>query len=1054
MVIKDEGILLNSQSSFLTDPTSYPVEETQRTNAGCYTDVKLTFRQRIHSYGSLTSLESVKTLEEDPFIFDLSSSSPFVKKKNIHHKTNAAMSKLEMQSLLSGDEKQSAEDNSITWPRRNASAAASVQNPLQPLQSLFRPRSNSFDSHIPDSMQHLFHDVDVNNHVDTFLSAIDQIEDEFDQQTYEDLIPLQIRMALENQILGWDHLYSVALGHILLPAAGYTFMYYVISLVGLHNPQCEEMTIKCMWHKIEHSHPKDYEPIFGMSWSVFRYLRILISLWSALNVYRTIRRRRKVWLHRQKAEYFKDDTAAYFDIIQADRNSLLGKIRGGVSRRRDNWRRRRIQTQISRAERRFEKRHETRRREFQNGSAEFEVDHHRRVQALSRRTNRSNDEDTSITSATSFYQGQTDNDSLTVDDTLLNYGDDSEDFLDTYQKYRRYAKEEHEKDEIDFTLFYGHTMPAFAMQSISRDQIRFGGMINNLAYAHGGFFGAAPFMLANPHWINILRTLMPEVYVEISRRIVNTPVPQLIHWAENNPVVAAYGTAHELEYCGKVPTLEWDVFLDPHRVQRVEVVLEARYTFLQEVAKTSKRIQAVLNQKKQERIYTDKMDAISMLMTQDQRKILHFYNAEIQKRVILLLEEMLIAHGNASQLALEQTGIMKQINFSRVKHTRRTLGGGIYAKHWIMTYTEALCMSTELDDTLFDDNSIDNNDVSVDVSVSQSSAQTTPNNGPMLHKGESEDMPLLNLDYMSTPSSGSKRDNNGRRDGNCVDRSPEERQRILETSKSYEDLALAAISNCSISECMRTLKRITQCDAPLGIILDVKSRHVPKRVWALVLDALRDMGARVEGIASFFAEDIRDISRYCTVPTKEIVFFHTAGDLQQACHNGFIHPGDSVFINAGSLFWNYPNILDKDLFVRLIGSSLSPWFDAEKVKHEYKFQPYARIKKTKKSKNQGDEEIKFLEGSSSTIQQYKEHFDLSIGLYVQEFAVDEKSIDLLVRYANMYDEVINLGFSWGGVNGVTVRGIQPGRFTSTDGLWNQRYCGARWNKDVYPGGIQ
>jgi hypothetical protein len=548
---------------------------------------------------------------------------------------------------------------------------------------------------------------------------------------------------------------------------------------------------------------------------------------------------------------------------------------------------------------------------------------------------------------------------------------------------------------------------------------------------------------------------MPEVYVEISRRIVNTPVPQLIHWAENNPVVAAYGTAHELEYCGKVPTLEWDVFLDPHRVQRVEVVLEARYTFLQEVAKTSKRIQAVLSQKKQELIYTDKMDAISMLMTQEQRKIIYFYNAEIQKRVILLLEEMLIAHGNASQLALEQTGILKQFNFSRVKHTRRTLGGGIYAKHWIMTYTEALCMSTELDDTLFEDTTIDHVDESADpVSFSQNSAQTTPNSGSMPQKGDSEDVPLLNLDFMSTPSPNSNRDKTVRRDGNCVERSPEERQRILETSKSYEDLALAAISNCSISECMRTLKRITQCDAPLGIILDVKSRHVPKRVWALVLDALRDMGARVEGIASFFAEDIRDISRFCTVPTKEIVFFHSAGDLQQACHSGFIHPGDSVFINAGSLFWNYPNVLDKDIFFRLIGTSLSPWFDAEQVKNEYKFQPYARIGTTKKQKDQDESEIKFLNGSSSTIQQYKDHFDLSIGLYVQEFAIDEKSIDLLVKYANMYHEVINLGFSWGGVNGVTVRGIQPGRFTSTDGLWNQRYCGARWNQDLYPGGIQ
>lgn len=539
--------------------------------------------------------------------------------------------------------------------------------------------------------------------------------------------------------------------------------------------------------------------------------------------------------------------------------------------------------------------------------------------------------------------------------------------------------------------------------------------------------------------INILRTLMPEVYVEISRRVVNTPVQCLIHWAENNPVVAAYGTAHELEYCGKLPTLEWDVFLNPFLVKRVEVVLEARHSFLKDVAKTSTRIQAVLSQKREERVYTDKMDAISILMTAEQRKILHFYNTEIQKRVILLLEEMLIAHGNVSQLALEQTGILKQFNFSRVKHTRRTLGGGIYAKHWIMTYTEALCMSTELDGTVVEDYSIDDGD-----SVINSLPSTPTNKVVDFIDQNIENAPLLNSDLTTT--SLSKRDVVlGTKNNTCIERSPEERQRILESSMSYDDLALASISNCSIAECMRTLKQITQCDAPLGIILDVKSRHVPKRVWALVLEALRDMGARVEGIASFFAEDIRHISHYCSVPIKEIIFLHSAGDLQQACHNGFIRPGDSVFFNAGTLFWNYPNVFDRDLLVRLIGTSCSPSFDAEKVKNDYKFQPYARVKA-----ESIPSDIHFYDGFSSTIQQYKERFNLSIGLYVQEFAIDEKSIDLLVKYVNLYHDVYNLGFSWGGVNGVTVRGIQPGRFTSTDGLWNQRYCGARWNQYLFP----
>jgi hypothetical protein len=155
-------------------------------------------------------------------------------------------------------------------------------------------------------------------------------------------------------------------------------------------------------------------------------------------------------------------------------------------------------------------------------------------------------------------------------------------------------------------------------------------------------------------------------------------------------------------------------------------------------------------------------------------------------------------------------------------------------------------------------------------------------------------------------------------------------------------------------------------------------------------------------------------------------------------------------------------------------------FDAEEYKKNYKFQPYARVYNPRTTSNEAkpnnkyegseteynsetnalmpsqsdesddDNHIKYFEGRSSTIQQYKDHFNISIGLYVQEFAIDEKSMDLLVKFVNKYSNVYDLGFSWGGVNGVTVRGIQPGRFTSTDGLWNQRYVGERWDENLYP----
>jgi len=519
--------------------------------------------------------------------------------------------------------------------------------------------------------------------------------------------------------------------------------------------------------------------------------------------------------------------------------------------------------------------------------------------------------------------------------------------------------------------------------------------------------------------------------------------------------------------------------LDPHLVQRVEVVLEARDEFLRGLASTSPRIDMFLKSKREERRYTDKMDGIAKYMRNDggEKKILHFYNTEIEKRVLLLLEHMLIAHGNISQLALEQTGCLKQYNFSRVKHTRRTLGGGIFAKHWIMMYTEALKMSTEMDEDVCSDDDISTSDSSnhSPVSSAASSVQSSPSKSPK--RKDSEDFALSFLPSTDETDSLLDIPRFPSRDDFCVPnlssddcnkpQSPKSSPNLKNTMKpstSFHDLAMAAISSSSIVECMATLKRIMACDAPLGLVLDIKSRHVPKRVWGLILDALRDMGARVEGIGTFAAHDIRDISKYCAAPLKEMIFYHCAGDLQQACHDGLIRRGDSVFFNAGSLFWNYPARKDKDLFLKVIGNAMSWRFDAEEVKKEYKFQPYAKAQALsagkrapmQQSTRQGNDDdcIRYFEGRSSTIQQYKEHFDFSIGLYVQEFAIDERSMDLLVKYVNMHPHVYDLGLSWGGVNGVTVRGIQPGRFTNTDGLWNQRYIGVRWDGDLYPGRMQ
>ena len=184
---------------------------------------------------------------------------------------------------------------------------------------------------------------------------------------------------------------------------------------------------------------------------------------------------------------------------------------------------------------------------------------------------------------------------------------------------------------------------------------------------------------------------------------------------------------------------------------------------------------------------------------------------------------------------------------------------------------------------------------------------------------------------------------------------------------------------------------------------------------------MQDEGISVEGIGSFIGSDIRGVSDILKESgndsVREVFFFHSIGDLQYACHYNLVEEGDSVLFNAGSLF----------------GSDF----------------PTDQLKK------------------------YKERYNFFVGLYTQEFAVDPISAETIASHVNNNLDLYDLGLCWGGVNGLTVRSIQPGRFTSTDGLWydkrsiyiydvrhlpinnfdyrNQRYLGKYWRHDIEVG---
>ena len=182
---------------------------------------------------------------------------------------------------------------------------------------------------------------------------------------------------------------------------------------------------------------------------------------------------------------------------------------------------------------------------------------------------------------------------------------------------------------------------------------------------------------------------MPVVYVEISHHHAYE-APRLIHWAENNPVVAAFGTANEIANTGRVVNLEWDVFLEPRLVRgHSELVLDQRDAIRLELKATrtttcqSNRcgfdsdadVNSSFGSGNSNNTSNINDDEHMMLWTPlDQRRTVEYLDQELEGRSAQLVDRMLIAHGKLTQLLMEQTGRAKDYNYSRVVRTRRTLG--------------------------------------------------------------------------------------------------------------------------------------------------------------------------------------------------------------------------------------------------------------------------------------------------------------------------------------------------------------------------------------------
>jgi hypothetical protein len=715
---------------------------------------------------------------------------------------------------------------------------------------------------------------------------------------------LEIKLALEDKVFGWTHLTSSVIGHILFTSGAYWLTFQFATITMNHVPIISS---------------SDWAP----------WIRSFLCLWAAITTFRMVRRRRHVWFRSAygSKSYLQDAERRRQQVAETDRKTALGRYV-------QSFKHRRVMSKLRKAETQFAKKHkhQSERLKFRSGAqtktndslSEMSSPQSERQRLLDRR-------------AIDFsYDGDgssgSDEDSSTEAASLMSGSSSPPAHSPLRKQHRRPSF---------------HTKPTNRMHSIGHDEVLMEEPIRVMPYAHGGFFGAAPFLLSNPHWISLLRHLMPDVYVEISRRVAVNPPSRLIHWAENNPVVAAYGAAHALEQNSSIlgldgsaapliPNLEWDVFLDPALVRRVQVVLDQHAEFDRQKSNRSKEQSVVIEA---------------------------YYKKELRRRSQQLVDKMLIAHGNTLHLGVEQIGVWKDFNYSRVKRTRRTLGGGIYARQWMAVFAEALKLG-----------------------VSQ-------------HDDDSE---------LSSPSKPR---------GQC---------------KKMSSLSALTESSCpdtNLEESMNLVERITGSKQPLGLVLDIKSRHVPHHIWAVVVDTLRTAGIRVEGVASFFIDEIRDLSRFSTIgPIPSMLFCHSAGDLQKLCHEGKMNNGDKVFFNAGCL-------LDSNLPFGV--SNLLANFDPRIVRDSYSLEACGLPRG-------------HPENLRSCLHDYKDRYNLSIGVYCQEFSIDETAVQTLVKLVNQNPCLYDLGFSWGGVNGITIKGIAPGRFTKTDGYWNQRYIGETWNYDLYP----
>jgi len=491
--------------------------------------------------------------------------------------------------------------------------------------------------------------------------------------------------------------------------------------------------------------------------------------------------------------------------------------------------------------------------------------------------------------------------------------------------------------------------------------------LNHVPYVHGGYAAAAPLFVNDCHWMNLLKRLMPKAYEQVieytSTYTTSASIPILMKWAEHNPLVAAYGVLQGQPYRypsqstapsrirtkePNITAIEWDVFLDPYLVKKID--------------------QAV------EKAATDNNP---------------FAQLEVDALVERLMTRMVLAHGSASQLLTEAIGVAPNFNFAQVAaqsiNKSNTSSSAIFVTNWLRLFLAALKHETQ-----------------------QEEHHTYSNTSMYITDNRTQDK-------MSSFCCGLLLCINNDADNN-----------INGTNNEDDDM----VAN------LQEIKEIFG-GKPLRVVLDLKSRRVPPRIWARLIDSLFSRGLFVEAIGSFDVKELRAIIQETSTPVTPMIFFHSAGDLQRACHSKEILRGDTVYFNGGSLLWQKPSVLD-------VAQSSCGCFPQKLTASDSDDSGLAILPFAYPKSSLNDDVSPHFGITTSSIEEYKKYYGLNIGLYVQEFSIGQDALEILINFVNFYSEIYNLGMAYGGLNGATIPGM------AGDGFWNQRYIGRNWDAKSGP----